>query len=129
MVRDREKFNHGAITFTTVNGPVSVFALEALPRNGHNLVTARRAGLETGLTRGGKALRPREAAKGRPSHAGRTGPGLERGYLLTEVPTERRSSQASTMRLAMPVSAILDHARGSYAFLLPTSPSIFRTPS
>jgi hypothetical protein len=40
MVRDREKFNHGAITFTRATDALSVFTLEALPRNGHNLVTA-----------------------------------------------------------------------------------------
>src|SRR4051794_32713543 len=39
MVRDREKFNHGAITFTTATGLLSVSTLEALPRDGHNLVT------------------------------------------------------------------------------------------
>ena len=45
------------------------------------------------------------------------------------VPAERRYSQASTTRLAMPASAALPQARGSYCFLLPTSPSIFSTPS
>ena len=40
-----------------------------------------------------------------------------------------KSSQASWTRLAMPSSADLPQARGSYAFLLPTSPSTFRTPS
>ena len=44
------------------------------------------------------------------------------------VPAERRFWQASTTRAAMPASASLPHARGSYCFLLPTSPSIFSTP-
>jgi len=52
-----------------------------------------------------------------------------RRYLFRDVPAERRSSQASTTRLAMPASATLPQARGSYAFLLPTSPSTFSTPS
>jgi hypothetical protein len=51
------------------------------------------------------------------------------GYLFRVVPAERRSSQASTTRLAMPASASFPQARGSYAFLLPTSPSTFNTPS
>ena len=50
-------------------------------------------------------------------------------YELREVPAERRSSQASTTRFAMPASASFPQARGSYAFLLPTSPSTFSTPS
>ncbi len=52
-----------------------------------------------------------------------------RRYLFRDVPAERRSSQASITRLAMPASAIFPQARGSYAFLLPTSPSTFSTPS
>ena len=51
------------------------------------------------------------------------------GYLFRDVPAERRSSQASTTRFAMPASANFPQARGSYAFLLPTSPSTFSTPS
>jgi hypothetical protein len=50
-------------------------------------------------------------------------------YLFRDVPAERRSSQASITRLAMPASDNFPHARGSYAFLLPTSPSTFSTPS
>ncbi len=50
-------------------------------------------------------------------------------YLFRDVPAERRSSQASTTRFAMPASATFPHARGSYAFLLPTSPSTLSTPS
>jgi hypothetical protein len=50
-------------------------------------------------------------------------------YAFRDVPAERRSSQASTTRLAMAASASFPHARGSYAFLLPTSPSTFSTPS
>ncbi len=45
------------------------------------------------------------------------------------VPAERRFWQASTTRAAMPASASLPQARGSYCFLLPTSPSIFSTPA
>ena len=45
------------------------------------------------------------------------------------VPALRRFWQASTTRAAMLASASLPQARGSYFFLLPTSPSIFRTPS
>ena len=52
-----------------------------------------------------------------------------RSYAFSEVPAERRSSQASTTRLAMPPSATFPQARGSYAFLFPTSPSTFSTPS
>jgi hypothetical protein len=52
-----------------------------------------------------------------------------KSYAFREVPADRRSSQASTTRLAMPPSAAFPHARGSYAFLLPTSPSTFSTPS
>ena len=51
-----------------------------------------------------------------------------RAHLRAE-PTEPRRSQASTTRAAMPSSAALPQARGSYCFLLPTSPSILRTPS
>ena len=52
-----------------------------------------------------------------------------RPYLFSDVPAERRSSQASTTRLLMPASASFPQPRGSYAFLLPTSPSTFSTPS
>src|SRR3954470_4618543 len=45
-------------------------------------------------------------------------------YFERVVPVERRFSQASTTRWARPFSASLPQARGSYAFLLPTSPSI-----
>ena len=54
---------------------------------------------------------------------------LELSYFPSDVPVERRSSHAWTTRLAMPSSASLPQARGSYAFLLPTSPSTFSTPS
>jgi len=50
-------------------------------------------------------------------------------YAFKDVPADRKSSQASTTRLAMPASATFPQARGSYAFLLPTSPSILSTPS
>ena len=36
---------------------------------------------------------------------------------------------ATLTRAAMPASATLPHARGSYTFLLPTSPSTLSTPS
>ena len=52
-----------------------------------------------------------------------------RSQAFRDVPADRRSSQASITRLAMPPSATFPHARGSYAFLLPTSPSTFNTPS
>src|SRR5690606_33823879 len=58
----------------------------------------------------------------------RPGPLALRDYVRA-VPAERRSSQAWTTRLAMPASASLPQVRGSYAFLLPTSPSTFSTPS
>src|SRR5690625_3039441 len=48
---------------------------------------------------------------------------------LTRVPALRRFWQASTTRLAIDSSAALPYERGSYAFLLPTSPSTFSTPS
>ena len=50
------------------------------------------------------------------------------GY-ATCVPAERRSSQANTTRAAIDASASLPQARGSYCFLLPTSPSTLSTPS
>ena len=43
-------------------------------------------------------------------------------------PALLRSWQPWTTRCAMPASAVLPYARGSYIFLLPTSPSIFSTP-
>ena len=51
-----------------------------------------------------------------------------RGHAIL-VPTLRRSVQASTTRAAMPSSPWRIHARGSYCFLLPTSPSILSTPA
>src|SRR6478609_288922 len=45
------------------------------------------------------------------------------------VPAERSAVQASTTRTAMASSAALPQARGSYCFLLPTSPSTLRTPA
>jgi hypothetical protein len=50
-------------------------------------------------------------------------------YMLSAVLVLRRSSHASPTRLAMPASASFPQARGSYAFLFPTSPSTFSTPS
>ena len=44
-------------------------------------------------------------------------------------PADSRSSQAWVTRAAMPASPALPQLRGSYTFLLPTSPSIFSTPS
>jgi len=63
--------------------------------------------------------------------ASRPSPGIPASgiYLLRDVPAERRSSQASITRFAIPASASFPQARGSYAFLLPTSPSTFSTPS
>ena len=52
-----------------------------------------------------------------------------RHYALTDLPAEPSCSDARAMRAAMLFSAALPHARGSYCFLLPTSPSIFSTPS
>src|SRR4051812_43604354 len=48
----------------------------------------------------------------RAAHAMSGPPGVP-GYLRVVVPTERRSSQARTTRLAMPSSAALPQARGS----------------
>ena len=64
-----------------------------------------------------------------PPRSGEPAVGWDVGYLVIVVPVERRCSQASTTRAARPASAALPQARGSYCFLLPTSPSIFSTPS
>ena len=48
---------------------------------------------------------------------------------LTDRPALPSCCAASTMRAAMLFSASLPYARGSYCFLLPTSPSILSTPS
>ncbi len=48
---------------------------------------------------------------------------------VSRVPVERRSPHAWVTRSAIPASASLPQLRGSYAFLLPTSPSTFSTPS
>ena len=80
-------------------------------------------------------VEPREPSRGSQGRrAGTTGPrprpaGQVTSYLFSDVPAERRSSQASTTRFAMPASATFPQARGSYAFLLPTSPSTLSTPS
>ena len=50
-------------------------------------------------------------------------------HYLSARPAEPSSSQASTTRAAMESSASRPHERGSYCFLLPTSPSILSTPS
>ena len=55
--------------------------------------------------------------------------GSQRLFQRICVPAAPRRSQASTTRAAMPASADLPHVRGSYCFLMPTSPSILRTPS
>src|SRR5690606_21937500 len=46
-----------------------------------------------------------------------------------DFPAERRCSQAWATRAAIDASASLPQVRGSYIFLLPTSPSTFSTPS
>ena len=55
--------------------------------------------------------------------------GSQRLFQRICVPAAPRRWQASTTRAAMPASADLPHVRGSYCFLMPTSPSILRTPS
>ncbi len=72
-----------------------------------------------GARLGGGGARQREAA---------AGAGRGRSGQSSLVPAERRFSQASTTRAAIDSSAVLPQARGSYSFLLPTSPSTFSTP-
>ena len=90
---------------------------------------------------GGRALRRPEHPWGNKQHEAarpHRGPGgsrirplggSQRLFQRICVPAAPRRWQASTTRAAMPASADLPHVRGSYCFLMPTSPSILRTPS
>src|SRR6478672_1898288 len=108
-----------------------------------------RVGLDVAVTVGERVLgehRPRERARGEGGghlHGVDAGVELLGGRVDGEtrlgdaqevvahewVPAERSAVQASTMRTAMASSAALPQARGSYCFLLPTSPSTLRTPA
>ena len=103
--------------------------------------TTRRAKLaaRTASGRAGRAaagdLSGLQATRSRPAPQGPGGSrirplgGSQRLFQRICVPAAPRRWQASTTRAAMPASADLPHVRGSYCFLMPTSPSILRTPS
>ena len=78
---------------------------------------------------GPQATRSRPAPQGPGGSRIRPLGGSQRLFQRICVPAAPRRSQASTTRAAMPASADLPHVRGSYCFLMPTSPSILRTPS
>ena len=94
-----------------------------------------------GRRAGGQASRRPEICRGNKQHEAarpHRGPGgsrirplggSQRLFQRICVPAAPRRWQASTTRAAMPASADLPHVRGSYCFLMPTSPSILRTPS
>ena len=78
---------------------------------------------------GQQATQSRPAPQGPGGSRVRPLGGSQRRFQRIWVPSEPRRWQASTTRAAMPASADLPHVRGSYCFLMPTSPSILRTPS
>ena len=78
---------------------------------------------------GQRTTRSRPAPQGPGGSRIRPLGGHQRSVQRIWVPVAPRRSQASTTRAAMPASADLPHVRGSYCFLMPTSPSILRTPS
>ena len=96
----------------------------------HTAARPTKAGLAAaGDLSGPQTARSRPAPQGPGGSRIRPLGGSQRLFQRICVPAAPRRSQASTTRAAMPASADLPHVRGSYCFLMPTSPSILRTPS
>ena len=106
----------------THSGP----AQHGRPRGGRRSVMATS---NAGHQAGQRTTRSRPAPQGPGGSRVRPLGGHQRRVQRIWVPSEPRRWQASTTRAAMPASADLPHVRGSYCFLMPTSPSILRTPS
>ena len=99
---------------------------DSTPRGARN---TRGAASNAGDLSGLQATRSRPAPQGPGGSRIRPLGGSQRLFQRICVPAAPRRWQASTTRAAMPASADLPHVRGSYCFLMPTSPSILRTPS